>query len=141
MFLLFCLSEKETTDTCVPNPCGPNSVCQVRGESPACSCLETYIGLPPNCRPECTINPECPSHLACINQKCRDVCTGSCGSNTVCNVVNHSPACSCIHGFTGDPFSNCISVPGKFSKHLSRLVQYQWVLWILIQIYYFNFLN
>jgi len=98
---------------CQPSPCGPNSVCQVRGESPACSCLQNYIGSPPNCRPECTINPECSSNLACVNQKCSDPCPGSCGTNARCNVVNHTPVCSCNSGFTGDPFIGCIVIQGR----------------------------
>lgn len=108
----------ETTPTrpvnpCVPSPCGPNSDCQVRGESPACSCLAQFIGTPPNCRPECTINPECPSQFACINQKCKDPCPGSCGANAECTVVNHNAMCTCSSGYTGDPFSACMPVPGK----------------------------
>jgi hypothetical protein len=98
---------------CQPSPCGPNSECQVRGESPACSCLQNYIGSPPNCRPECTINPECSSNLACVNQKCSDPCPGSCGTNARCNVVNHTPVCSCNPGFTGDPFIGCSVVQGR----------------------------
>lgn len=94
---------------CVPSPCGPNSECNVRGESPACSCSQNYIGVPPNCRPECTINPECATHLACIQQKCRDPCIGLCGVNARCSVVNHNAACVCADGFTGDPFSNCVA--------------------------------
>lgn len=98
---------------CDPSPCGPNSVCQVRGETPACSCLENYIGAPPNCRPECIINPECNSELACINKKCRDPCPGSCGPNALCKVVNHNPVCSCNPGFIGDPFTGCVPEPGR----------------------------
>lgn len=92
---------------CVPSPCGPNSQCRDVGGSPSCSCLSNYKGYPPNCRPECTISAECPSNLACINEKCRDPCPGSCGSNAVCNVLNHIPICTCSEGFTGDPFSRC----------------------------------
>lgn len=101
----------EPVDPCQPSPCGPNSECNVRGESPACSCAQNYIGVPPNCRPECTINPECASHLACIQQKCRDPCAGLCGIGASCSVVNHHAVCACPEGFTGDPFSNCIPAP------------------------------
>lgn len=100
-------------DPCQPSPCGPNAECQIRGESPACSCLQNYIGSPPNCRPECTINPECPSRLACINQKCADPCPGSCGANARCSVVNHTPVCACNAGHTGDPFNGCFPVQGR----------------------------
>lgn len=107
-------------DPCRPSPCGPNAECQVRGESPACSCLSNYIGSPPNCRPECTINPECSSQLACINQKCSDPCPGSCGYNAQCSVINHTPVCSCNAGYTGDPFTGCTPVQGRV-KRLSSI--------------------
>lgn len=99
------------TNPCQPSPCGPNAECQVRGDSPACSCIENYIGLPPNCRPECTINPECPPQLACMQQKCRDPCVGLCGLNAQCSVVNHHAVCACAAGYTGNPFSACERTP------------------------------
>lgn len=98
---------------CLPNPCGPNSICRVNGHTSACSCLPNYIGRPPQCRPECTINSECPANLACINERCKDPCVGSCGISAVCNVVNHSPICTCQYLYTGDPFSGCHPVPSK----------------------------
>ncbi|RZC36331.1 hypothetical protein BDFB_000153 [Asbolus verrucosus] len=96
---------------CVPSPCGANSQCRDVGGTPSCSCLTNYIGSPPNCRPECTINPECSSNLACIREKCRDPCPGSCGANARCEVINHTPVCICPDGFTGDPFTNCYPKP------------------------------
>lgn len=96
---------------CVPSPCGPNSQCRVVGSQPACSCLANFIGRPPNCRPECTINAECPSNLACLNEKCRDPCPGSCGVYSTCTVVKHSPVCQCQVGYTGDPFAGCSLIP------------------------------
>ena len=104
---------------CVPSPCGPNAVCQVHGDVPACSCVPNYIGAPPNCRPECTINPECPPTLACINQRCVDPCTGSCGLNAVCSVVNHVAVCTCIQGYRGDPFASCTPIPGRIFGNVS----------------------
>lgn len=97
----------ERPPSCYPSPCGPNSQCQLKGNMPSCSCLPNYIGVPPNCRPECVINTECSSELACINQKCRDPCPGSCGYNSNCKVLNHVPICSCQEGYTGDPFVQC----------------------------------
>lgn len=96
---------------CLPSPCGPNSQCQERNGSPVCSCLQNFIGSPPNCRPECTINSECSSNLACINQKCKDPCIGACAVTGICNVINHVPTCTCPDGYTGDPFSNCVLKP------------------------------
>lgn len=95
------------TYPCTPSPCGPNSQCKDIGGSPSCSCLSNFIGSPPSCRPECSINAECQSNLACINQKCRDPCPGSCGSEAICNIITHIPICSCPPGYTGDPFSYC----------------------------------
>lgn len=92
---------------CIPSPCGPNSQCRNINDSPSCSCLNNYIGIPPNCRPECSINSECASNLACIREKCRDPCPGSCGANAQCSVINHTPICSCPERYTGDPFTFC----------------------------------
>lgn len=93
---------------CLPNPCGPNSICRDINGGPSCTCMSEYIGIPPNCKPECAINQDCPSNMACLNMKCRDPCPGSCGQNAECTVFNHFPACTCINGFTGDPFTSCI---------------------------------
>lgn len=103
--------QHEPINPCVPSPCGPYSICQSYGETPSCSCQLGYIGSPPNCRPECTISAECPSNLACIREKCRDPCPGSCGAGARCSVLNHVPICSCPEGYTGDPFSNCVPKP------------------------------
>lgn len=96
---------------CIPSPCGPNSQCRVVNDSPSCSCLPNYFGIPPNCKPECTINAECASNLACIREKCVDPCPGSCGISAQCAVVNHIPTCTCTEGFIGDPFTRCIPKP------------------------------
>lgn len=102
---------QEYINPCVPSPCGPNSQCRDIGGTPSCSCMPNFIGSPPNCRPECVINQECQSSLACIQQKCRDPCPGSCGFGAQCSVINHTPICTCPEGFTGDPFVNCQPKP------------------------------
>lgn len=91
----------------MPSPCGLNSKCQIANDAPLCTCLSEYIGEPPNCRPECVSNGECSTQLACINQKCRDPCPGSCGINSECRVISHASMCVCIAGFEGDPFVQC----------------------------------
>lgn len=96
---------------CIPSPCGFNAVCQTSGQSPSCSCLPEFIGTPPNCRPECVSNGDCPSQQACINKKCIDPCPGSCGLNADCRVVSHTPNCVCPVGFNGDPFTSCDLTP------------------------------
>lgn len=109
----------EDRNPCVPSPCGPNSVCRAVNNHAACSCVSNYIGRAPNCRPECTINEECPNNRACQNERCRDPCPGSCGAHTTCVVVKHSPMCSCEIGFTGDPFSGCSQIKSKNNNGLT----------------------
>lgn len=101
------------TNPCRPSPCGPNSQCREVNGQAVCSCLASYMGQPPNCRPECVSNAECASHLACNNYKCVDPCPGTCGQNAECRVIQHNPICSCRSGFTGDPFVRCSHIPRK----------------------------
>lgn len=100
-------------DPCNPSPCGPFSECRPIGDNPSCSCRPNYIGSPPNCRPECVVNTDCPFTQACISEKCRDPCAGSCGLNADCRVQNHIPTCTCAAGFTGDPFTQCSLIVGE----------------------------
>ena len=59
-------------------------------------------------KPECTSDPECPYHLACIQEKCQDPCyTSTCGVNAECKAKNHRAICVCIYGFVGDPYTIC----------------------------------
>lgn len=111
--LIYLVPPEPIQNPCVPSPCGPNSQCQVNGNSPSCSCVPTFIGSPPNCRPECISNSECSYNLACINMKCKDPCPGSCAPNAECKVISHTPRCSCPPGYYGDPFSQCILQQGN----------------------------
>lgn len=94
-------------DPCSPSPCGPNSKCREVNSQAVCTCLPEYRGIPPNCRPECVVNAECPPHLACLNKKCTDPCPNTCGVRALCTTKNHNPICTCPVGFTGDPFFQC----------------------------------
>lgn len=98
---------------CQPSPCGPNSQCRDVNGQAVCSCLPTYLGSPPSCRPECVVNSECSQNRACVNQKCVDPCINTCGHKAQCQVIHHSPICTCKQSYTGDPFSNCYPIPGK----------------------------
>lgn len=112
-FSITVIAYEEPKDPCFPSPCGPNSQCHRTENQAVCSCLPSYLGSPPNCKPECVVSSECPSHKACSNQKCVDPCPGTCGSNADCKVINHSPVCSCPSGYTGDPFTRCYAIPRK----------------------------
>ena len=81
------------------------------------------IGSPPNCRPECVINSDCPSDKACISRKCQDPCPGLCGVNAYCRVRNHIPICVCNQGYEGDPFSRCTRITSKFLQNSKGLLK------------------
>lgn len=108
---------EEPKNPCLPSPCGLNSICRVQDGRPVCSCKAGYLGAPPNCRPECVVQSECPLDKACFNQKCVDPCPGTCGFGARCRVVNHNPICSCPSGFTGDPFTSCVEEESKLGFH------------------------
>lgn len=107
------LQEPVVRNPCSPSPCGPNSQCRDVNNQPICTCLPTFFGYPPNCRPECTVNSDCSMSTACLNQRCRDPCPGTCGMSAECQVINHNAICSCPLHLTGDPFSKCY-YPGKY---------------------------
>lgn len=105
---------------CEPSPCGPYSNCKAINGHAVCSCQPNYIGTPPACKPECMVSSECPQNKACINNKCKDPCPGTCGLNARCQVVNHNAICSCPQNYVGDPFVRCILEDRKlFSFSLS----------------------
>ncbi|ENN73328.1 hypothetical protein YQE_10090, partial [Dendroctonus ponderosae] len=106
-------SEVGPSHPCDPWPCGPNSGCREISGQASCTCLPGYFGAPPACRPECTYNSQCAHNKACSNQKCVDPCLGTCGLNSQCSVINHSPICVCSSGYTGDPFTRCYRLPCK----------------------------
>ena len=101
----------EVIDPCNPSPCGTNAVCNERNGAASCTCLPGLFGNPYiECKPECTINQECATTLACVNQKCVDPCPGVCGVHATCSVQNHYPICRCDPGYEGDPFSACYRI-------------------------------
>ena len=59
-------------------------------------------------KPECTTDPECPDHLACVTEKCQNPCfTSTCGVNAECRAIKHRATCICNPGFVGDPYRIC----------------------------------
>jgi hypothetical protein len=95
---------------CDPTPCGPNAQC-LNG---ICTCQAEFQGDPYTaCRPECVLSTDCPRNRACLRNKCMDPCSGTCGQNAQCDVVNHISICTCPQGFTGNPFISCRLLPCK----------------------------
>lgn len=110
---------------CVPTPCGPNAFCKEQNSVGACYCIPEYFGNPyEGCRPECTLNTDCPSNRACINSRCKDPCPGTCGSNAECYTVNHLPICQCITGYEGNPYQYCNIRPVVVRKCILFLFQF-----------------
>jgi hypothetical protein len=70
-------------------------------------------------QPQCTVDADCASKLACFSGTCRNPCieTKPCAVNAACTVVDTLPlrtmSCSCLPGFVGDADVEC--KPGMFS--------------------------
>lgn len=100
-------------DPCSGSPCGSNARCN----NGICTCLPEYFGDPYlGCRPECVFSADCSADRACIRNKCVDPCPGTCGRNSLCNVINHTPMCSCPSGTTGNAFISCDVMKGMIFK-------------------------
>lgn len=113
---------QEILTPCIPSPCGSNAICKEQNGAGSCHCINEYIGNPyEGCRPECTLNSDCSSNLACIRNKCQDPCPGTCGRNAECQVVNHLPLCTCYLGYTGDPFQFC-NIYYEERKYIQQLI-------------------
>jgi len=100
---------KEKPDPCNPSPCGANAECIPTGETATCRCPAGYQGDPFTfCKKgECEFDHDCDHQLACFDFKCRDPCSGTCGTSADCQVRDHRPICSCPQGYTGDPLTAC----------------------------------
>lgn len=114
-------AELSITDLCTTTICGPNTQCS----DGICKCLAEYQGDPyVGCRPECTLNTDCPQNRACIRNKCVDPCPGVCGQNAQCIAYNHIPMCSCPSGMTGNAFVRCLVFEGIVLQIFFILTQY-----------------
>lgn len=98
----------EIRKPCEPSPCGLNAICRENNGVGSCTCPPDYLGDPyEECRPECTQNSDCLTRMACVALKCKDPCPGTCGVNAQCQSINHLPMCTCMPGYTGNPFTYC----------------------------------
>ena len=102
---------RECQDPCPYAECGTNAICEARAHLATCYCPEGTKGDPYiRCdRYECLRDPDCPTTLACRNEKCVDPC--ACARNAECDPKNHRGFCTCIPGYTGDPYGvECIPI-------------------------------
>ena len=118
------IEEPQVIDPCNPSPCGPNAICTSSNGNALCECPPGYFGNPSTsgCRPECVISADCPRDKACVNSKCINPCPGVCGYEAICQVINHSPVCSCPPPLVGDPFTQCKKQPGIIYKMLFQIL-------------------
>lgn len=110
IILIFTAKDNNNTSTTPSNPrdCEKHANCTISDTNkPISSCPEGFQGSPSNCKPECMRNSDCNLEQACLNYKCENPCTGVCGLNARCHVINHRPVCACSDGYTGDPFTTC----------------------------------
>ena len=67
----------------------------------------------PDPEPECRVDGDCPSRMACLQEVCRNPCTtlNPCGINADCTVQNTLPQrtmiCMCRPGYVGDADVAC----------------------------------
>ena len=100
-------------DPCEPNPCGQNAIARPSGDRCLCTCPPGLQGDPfVICKPECTVDSDCPNTLACISQKCKDPCVydNQCGINAICQVNNHRSNCICPPGYEGNAYQICTPI-------------------------------
>lgn len=128
--------EESLKNPCLPSPCGLSSVCRIVSRHAVCSCQAGHVGSPPNCRQECIVSTECPQDKACVKQKCVNPCPSTCGLNAYCQVVNHNPICTCIVGFIGDPFVQCIEEESKhYLASVFKFVNICYLCFLLINLF------
>lgn len=119
-----CPSEKacenqQCVDPCLySNPCSPRAECRAQNHLAICRCPVGYMGNPyidcrPEIVPECTFDTDCPSKLACINNKCANPCLilEPCDRPSRCEVTPTAPVrtmiCICPEGYISSGSGTC----------------------------------
>lgn len=103
---------------CDKNSCGKGAYCVGTNHAIKCSCNERTYGDPyVECRQqsptECSVDADCPSKLACINDRCTNPCTQQnvCSKEQTCSVLDSLPlrilVCKCPPETVSDERGNC----------------------------------
>lgn len=115
---------RECVDPCPLERCGINAICSAKNHRAVCSCPPGYRPDPDpyiRCKQyECLTDPECPTTLACQNEKCVDPC--KCARFADCSARNHRGICTCQTGYTGDPYGIACTPSKKLSSKLKSSV-------------------
>ena len=94
---------------CNPSPCGENAICEEKYGRAICHCEDNFYGDPwTKCHPECFRREHCSADQICVQMRCKDACSDTCGGGAECKVVKpHYVECTCPEGKTGDPYTEC----------------------------------
>lgn len=111
---------------CDEDTCADSAICKGQQHQPKCYCPQgttgnpfircTLLLSPPDGQPECRSDSECPTQMACINQKCVNPCANEqvCKPDQECRVLDTSPLrtvmCQCPPDMVVDSSGRCISV-------------------------------
>lgn len=117
-----CISAQCINPCVYDNACAPRAECRVQNHFAVCRCPPGYIGNPyvgcrPEPRPECKEDPDCPTRLACLNEKCQDPCSvlEPCKLPSECLVVGSVPVrtmiCVCPSGYVSSGSGTCKATP------------------------------
>lgn len=112
---------------CDEDTCALNAICTGRRHQPQCECRPGYRGNPfvqcdvpreppTKVEPECKQDADCPSQLACINQRCANPCATPhvCTPQQTCHVLDTLPLrtmiCKCPSDTITDNSGNCVPI-------------------------------
>ncbi len=132
---------RECVDPCLlNNPCARSAQCVSKDHRANCRCPLGFFGDPyveckPEPQPECKIDSDCPSRLACINERCQNPCPiiRPCHPSAECRVVDTVPVrtmiCMCPDGHVVDRNAQCLPsklcLPQKLKKRTKILYNKQ----------------
>lgn len=107
---------------CDSDSCAPTARCIGQKHQPVCNCQSGTSGNPyVECssyreQPQCTADAECPSQLACINQRCENPCAQSnvCSPQQTCSILDTLPLrtimCRCPADMITDSSGRCVPI-------------------------------
>lgn len=110
--------------------CGYKSICRMINKQAVCGCPMGHTGDPSvRCEPlendptsanssnnGCQRHTDCDAKDICLKSVCVDPCADKfqlshngqvCGKMAKCLVVEHTPLCGCLDGFSGNPYLEC----------------------------------
>lgn len=109
---------------CEHDTCADTAICTGRKHQPVCECPPGQTGNPnvacetlrQPLEPECRSDQDCPSKLACFNNRCENPCAKSnvCQSDQTCTVVDTLPVrtmmCRCPSDMVVDNSGRCVAI-------------------------------